>query len=371
MLSLYIHWPFCKKKCPYCDYNTYAQQTLDETQWRLAYDKALQTLFERTGKQALSSIFFGGGTPSLMPIAVLERILNKIAQHYSFSDSIEITLETNPTKPETIAFQDFKRAGINRLSIGVQALNDKDLQWLGRQHSAKDALLAIEETAKLFDRWSVDLMYGRPDLSATLWQQEIEAVLKMGAKHLSCYQLTVMEQTPFHRYQQRGDFQLPNDDAILAVEEVTRSLTQRYDLEHYEISSYGASGHRCKHNEHYWQYNSYAGIGAGSHGRVHVGGDIIATTQCNSPAKWLNQAAYFQETVLSKDDIIAEYVLSALRYKPGINIDEFENRTGKPITVLNTADLLKEGYIQQTDTNLYAISKGWQFLNYVERTLLP
>lgn len=288
MLSLYIHWPFCKSKCPYCDFNSHVRERIDEAAWQRALLAELGYWGERTQGRKLASLFFGGGTPSLMPPALTAALI-ETAQKYWTCDNPEITLEANPTSVEAQKLKDFHAAGVTRLSLGIQALNDADLKALGRQHSATEALAALDLAASIFPRFSFDLIYARPEQTVKAWEAELRRALGFGATHMSLYQLTIEPGTQFATLHQRGDLVTPDEETGAALYELTQSLMGKAGLPAYEISNHAKPGHECRHNLTYWRYCDYVGIGPGAHGRVTLDGVKQATRTHRAPEEWLER----------------------------------------------------------------------------------
>ena len=312
-LSIYIHWPFCLSKCPYCDFNSHVAKTIDHEQWLKTYLKQIESYRFLIEQHEIHSIFFGGGTPSLMEPFVVEKILETL-NHFH----VEITLEANPTSIEIAKLNDFKKAGINRISIGIQALNDEDLTFLGRTHSAKEALKGLENAMSLFDNVSFDLIYARPNQSIEAWSKELDLALSYQPNHLSLYQLTIEEGTPFASYYQKGYFQLPHGALSTDLYEVTEQKALAYGLHQYEISNYAKPGYESKHNLSYWNYRDYLGIGPGAHSRLTLEGKKWGVEQIKSPKIWLKTQ---EEKRYCIQDVWIEKLMMGLRLKKGFQID--------------------------------------------------
>jgi oxygen-independent coproporphyrinogen-3 oxidase len=286
-LALYIHWPFCKSKCPYCDFNSHVQRSIDYAQWQNAYIHELERLSTTLKGRPLKSIFLGGGTPSLMPPELVAAILHKAKTLWPY-EAIEITLEANPNSVDVARFQAFRQAGVNRISLGVQSLRDASLRFLGRQHSAAEGLKAIEIAQQTFERVSFDLIYALPGQTAPAWGEELTQALALGTTHLSLYQLTIEAGTAFATQHARGDWRIPEDDHAGALYEQTQVLCAAKGLPAYEISNHAVPGQESQHNLVYWRYGDYAGIGPGAHGHLTHGAGKIATRQIKAPQPWLN-----------------------------------------------------------------------------------
>lgn len=330
-LALYIHWPFCAKKCPYCDYNSYAigWHPEEAALWAKAYIRALETLVSDYPAHRLDTVFLGGGTPSQMPLSVLESLFSAIhALFPARADAVEITLEANPRDISKTLLQNYCGLGINRISLGVQSLDDDELMFLGRDHDAKVAREALDAVATVFDRYSIDLMYGLPHHTVALWQGRLEEALSLGTRHLSLYQLTIEPETGFYRPFQRGDYKLPENSVLADLFNLTHDSCAERGLLGYEISSFAALGQECRHNLHYWHYNSYFGVGPGSHGRVHHNGQTYALASMKNPLAWregiLNQAmGIVEKTPLTPSEAALERLYMGLRMRRGIQRSDF------------------------------------------------
>ena len=376
--GLYIHWPFCLSKCPYCDFNSHAARTVDHERWRRALLREMRFYGERTAGRRLDSIFFGGGTPSLMEPATVAALIEAAATFWPFSETVEITLEANPGAAERKQFAALRDAGVNRLSLGVQALNARDLRFLGRRHSLDDALSAIERAQALFPRSSFDLIYARPEQTPQQWALELKQALAMNAGHLSLYQLTVEEGTPFAPRLARGDFSLPVDENAEALWDVTQELCAQAGLPAYEVSNHAAPGQESRHNLLYWQGGDYAGIGPGAHGRLTVDGQFLATHQISEPAQWLSQAeqaghATETEEVLTPRQRAEELLMMGLRLHAGIDVDLFRRISGLAVADVIDARVLerlvKDGFIEQGQM-LRLSARGKPLLNAVLGALI-
>ncbi|MFT5703018.1 MAG: oxygen-independent coproporphyrinogen-3 oxidase [Rickettsiales bacterium] len=337
-LSLYIHYPFCKSKCPYCDFNSHVSGKIDEENFLKGYFSELNYFATKLKNRQIKTIFFGGGTPSLMPVYFVEKILAKIAKIWNIDENVEISLEANPTSFEAEKFKDFKKSGINRLSIGIQALNDADLKFLGREHSAKEAISTIETASKIFDNYSFDLIYSRPNQTVKNWEKELESAINLSAHHLSLYQLTIEKGTKFYGQYLNKEFTLPNEDVAADLYEATNKITAQSGLNLYEVSNYAKDGFECKHNLAYWQSSDYLGIGAGAHSRVYLDGDELRSgiIMLHQPTSWLKGAlekgaAIQKIEKVSKEELLEEVILMGLRLKNGIDNAVFQQHFGKNI----------------------------------------
>jgi putative oxygen-independent coproporphyrinogen III oxidase len=355
-LSIYIHYPFCKSKCPYCDFNSHVRDSVNYTDFLRAYEKELEFFAEKIGKRKVNTIFFGGGTPSLMPISLVEGILKKISNLWEVEESCEISLEANPTSFEAEKFKDLKHVGINRLSLGIQALNDSDLQFLGREHSAKEAIGTIEIAAKIFDNFSFDLIYARPKQSLESWSQELERAISFGTKHLSLYQLTIEKGTKFYSQFQRKEFEMPSEDLAADFYDLTNEISAKAGFELYEISNYSQKNFECRHNLVYWQGGDYLGIGAGAHSRIYLQGESCRSLiiMLSEPNSWLKKVEDFGAGIqklekISQEELLEELILAGLRLSKGINNSVFWRHFNKNISDifdgLKLQNLEKQGLI--------------------------
>ena len=298
MISLYIHWPFCLSKCPYCDFNSHVRQSINEDAWEKSLIHELQRTAELTGSKSLQSIFFGGGTPSLMHPKTVGKIIETATTLWAPSENLEITLEANPNSVEVNRFKELRLNGVNRISVGIQALNDPDLKVLGRLHSAEEAMKAIGTACSTFDRVSFDLIYARQGQTLKAWEQELKRALEFGTNHLSLYQLTIEPGTAFATLYARGDLILPDDNLSADMFELTQSIMNAHEMPAYEVSNHARSGSECRHNLVYWRYQDYVGVGPGAHGRLTLDGKKFATRQKKSPEAWLKSIGISQNPSL-------------------------------------------------------------------------
>ncbi len=287
-LALYVHWPYCRSRCPYCDFNAHVPRgAIDAGRWLRAYRAEIRHSRWMTGPRRLDSVFFGGGTPSLMDPELTHGVLEAVSAAWSLADGAEITLEANPNSVEVERFEAFREAGINRVSIGVQSLDDEALQLLGRGHSAAEARAAIEAAGVVFDRFSFDLIYGRPGHDASSWQAELGEALVLAGEHLSCYQLTIERGTPFHAMAAAGQLELPEDDVLARLYELTGGMLDAAGLPRYEISNHARPGSESRHNLAYWRYGDFVGIGPGAHGRLRAEVGMTGHARIRKPNAWL------------------------------------------------------------------------------------
>lgn len=325
-LGIYIHWPFCLSKCPYCDFNTYVRADIDQERWAVAYLKSLRQYAEKTNDYTVISIYFGGGTPSLMKPQTVARIIDEVNKRWTVMDDVEITLEANPTSVEMAKLKAFMEAGVNRISLGVQALNDPDLKFLGREHSADQAISAISLTQDLFDRMSFDLIYARPDQSLQDWEAELNRAASLAKGHLSLYQLTIERNTPFYYDHEQGKFCVPKEDVAADFYNLTQDILGEHNLPAYEVSNHAAPDQESRHNLIYWRYQDYIGIGPGAHGRLTLDGEKYATREHHAADIWLEGverkgfgAHPYQK--LSGYDRYVEALMMGLRLREGISFN--------------------------------------------------
>ena len=373
-LALYIHWPFCASKCPYCDFNSHVREGVEQDRWRKALIVELDDAASDTAGRSLQSIFFGGGTPSLMPPETAAALIARAAQHWQFTDDIEITLEANPSSVEAARFEALREAGVNRLSLGVQALDERALRFLGRRHDLAEALAAIDTARRHFPRFSFDLIYARPEQSLEGWMAELERALALAGDHLSLYQLTVEPGTAFATAAARGDWRLPDDDLAGTLYEETSERLARAGFVGYEISNYARSGGECRHNLAYWRYDDYLGIGPGAHGRIRRDGAKHATRRWRLPERWLDSVERrghgLQEALrLTTAEQAREALMMGLRVAEGIDAARFRAATGAELDAAvdgaAVARLVDGGFLVVHDRCLRATAAGRQRLNSV------
>lgn len=377
--SIYVHWPFCRSLCPYCDFNSHVRESVDQARWRGALLAELDHFAADVPGRTVTSVFFGGGTPSLMAPETVAAVLEAVGQHWTPAPDLEVTLEANPTSVEAGRLAEFRAAGVNRVSLGVQALDDDALRALGRQHTAQEALDAVALARTLFDRVSFDLIYARPDQSPAQWRDELRAALRHADGHLSLYQLTIEPGTVFHQAQARGDLVVPDDDTATALYEVTQEVLDAAGLPAYEVSNHARPGEACRHNLSTWRYDDYVGIGPGAHGRLTIDGTTVATRQHRVPEAWLalverDGHATRTRTPLEPTDVLAELTLLGLRLTDGIAEDRFRGRTGTTFEHAFGHDrlgrLIDGGFLVRDDEGLRTTPAGRQRLNAVTGALL-
>jgi putative oxygen-independent coproporphyrinogen III oxidase len=379
--GLYVHWPFCLSKCPYCDFNSHVVDHVDQAAWRAALLRELGHYAGRTQGRILSSIFFGGGTPSLMDPDTATAIIAAARAHWRTANDLEITLEANPGNVDAARFHAIRAAGIDRLSMGVQSLRDGDLKFLGRRHDVEQARMAWRAAAKIFPRVSFDLIYARPGQTVDMWRGELHEALSEvrdhGISHLSLYQLTMEENTAMFDAHKRGDFTLPDEDTAAALYDTTQDMCVDAGYAAYEISNHAREDAACRHNLTYWRGGDYVGVGPGAHGRIANGS--VATRQIKAPALWLKRVAALghgtqAEEQLTADVRAGELVMVGLRLADGIDKARFARLAGRPLTEAvdagAVAALTAEGFLQDSAAALAATLKGRLALNAVLRELL-
>lgn len=371
--GLYVHWPFCQAKCPYCDFNSHVSRTVDHDAWLRAYVAELDRAAAHTPGRVLNSIFFGGGTPSLMHPDTVAAVIDTARKHWPFANDIEITLEANPGSVEAGRFAGFRDAGVNRVSMGIQALNDPDLRRLGRIHTVSEAMTAFEIARKCFDRVSFDLIYARQDQTPQDWKNELKQALSMAIDHLSLYQLTIEDGTAFgdryHAGKLRG---LPDDDDAVQMYFDTQEICATHGLPAYEVSNHAIPGSESRHNLIYWRYGDYIGIGPGAHGRITLDGHRFATESPRNPQNWLKAAEQnaVQMTPLTREEQAQEYLMMCMRLGEGLDVDRFEQLSGNPLPQAKLDYLDELGMITVSDGRLNTTEQGRPVLNAVLRELL-
>ena len=373
--GLYIHWPFCQAKCPYCDFNSHVVAQIDQKAWERAYLSEIARIGAETQGRVLRSVFFGGGTPSLMEPDLVDAVLTKVRATWPMANDVEITLEANPTSVEAGRFAGYREAGVNRVSMGIQALNDADLKALGRLHSVKEAYAAFDIARETFSRVSFDLIYARQGQSLADWQGELRQALDLAVDHLSLYQLTIEEGTAFGDRYNAGKLRgLPDDDTAADMYLATEEICAAAGMLGYEISNHARDGAESVHNRIYWRYGDYAGIGPGAHGRLTIGLKRFATQTPLGPAQWLmqvNKAGHGElpREVLSDEDQLTEYLLMGLRLTEGVDIRRFPVLENAEYSN-NINDLIEIGLLRLSGHRLAVTDAGRPVLNGVLRQLL-
>ncbi|ADZ68464.1 radical SAM family heme chaperone HemW [Polymorphum gilvum] len=370
--AIYVHWPFCTAKCPYCDFNSHVRHAgVDQARFVAAFERELAHFAEWTRGRRVQSIFFGGGTPSLMAPCTVERILEAIAGHWALDADVEISLEANPSSVEAERFRGYRTAGVNRVSLGVQALNDPDLKMLGRLHDVQTALAAIDTARATFPRLSFDLIYARPGQTVAGWQAELERAIGLAADHLSLYQLTIEEGTPFFALRQAGKLTVPDPDLGAEFYELTQAVTEAHGLPAYEVSNHARPGAECRHNLVYWRYGDYVGVGPGAHGRLSLGASKRATAIERHPETWLaNVEAHGHGMVenlpLTEEEQGDEYLLMGLRLVEGVDLSRYEALAGRQIDPRRLDALLQHGMVEKIGNHkLRATRDGFFVLDAV------
>ena len=374
--GVYVHWPFCASKCPYCDFNSHVRHhRIDEARYLAAFKQELAAQAAMAPGRTVGSIFFGGGTPSLMQPSTVGAILDIIAGLWPIHDSVEITLEANPTSVEAERLRGYRAAGVNRVSLGIQAMNDPDLRALGRLHSADEARTAIAAAASIFDRYSFDLIYARPDQDPKAWAAELAQAISLSAEHLSLYQLTIEPGTVFERLRDAGKLVPLDDERARILFDTTRETCDRFGLPAYEISNHARPGAECRHNLLYWRYGEYAGVGPGAHARLLTQKGRMALSTERHPEKWLEHVeaqghAFVDEEILSGQAQGDEFLLMGLRLNEGILPKRFEVLSGRPLGHTSITALIEGGFLEETATgSLRATAAGVPVLNTVVRNL--
>lgn len=373
-LAIYIHWPFCKAKCPYCDFNSHVREEVDQAAWRAALLAELAEMAKRCPDHHVTSIFFGGGTPSLMPPKTVAALLDAIAQHWTVDAQVEITLEANPTSTEAANLAGFKAAGINRISMGIQSLRQGALSFLGREHNAAEALAALNTAQQLFERVSFDLIYARPEQTLKDWQAELHEALHYAKGHLSLYQLTIEPNTAFHhRYFEKGAFVMPEESLAADFYHTTQQIMEAAGMPAYEVSNHAAVGQASRHNLAYWRYDAYIGIGPGAHGRPSIEGTRYASETLKSPERWLENVQKNGHAVhvwepLGDAETYAERLLMGLRLNEGI---AFDMQDWQPFINTQKLTLYQEhGLLTHKENRLTATQSGFLVLNSLIEALV-
>jgi putative oxygen-independent coproporphyrinogen III oxidase len=351
--GIYVHWPFCAAKCPYCDFNSHVRhQPVDQPRFVQAFLKEMATMRRLTGSRTVTSIFMGGGTPSLMAPETVDAILGGIARHWHVPDGIEITMEANPSSVEAERFRGYRAAGVNRVSLGVQALNDRDLKFLGRLHDVADALKAIRLARDIFPRMSFDLIYARPNQTVEAWDRELKEAVSYAVDHLSLYQLTIEEGTPFYGLHKAGKLVVPDGEHSAVLYEATQEITEREGMPAYEVSNHARPGSESRHNLTYWRYGDYVGIGPGAHGRLTTGGAKIATATERKPESWLSLVeseghGMVDQELLELEAQSDELLLMGLRLKEGVDLARWQTLSGRDLDPDREQFLIEHGFIER------------------------
>jgi putative oxygen-independent coproporphyrinogen III oxidase len=360
--GVYIHWPFCLSKCPYCDFNSHVRHAaIDEARYVRAFTAEIAATAARVPGRTVSTIFFGGGTPSLMQPSTVDAILQAVARHWSIAPDVEVTLEANPTSVEATRFRGFRAAGVNRVSLGVQALDDAALKELGRLHTAREALDAVAIARENFERYSFDLIYARPRQTPEMWAAELKRAIAQAGEHLSLYQLTIEQDTPFFALREAGKLIVPDDDTGRALYDTTQEICAAAGLPAYEISNHARAGAQCRHNLVYWRAHEYAGIGPGAHGRLDIGGERRATATEKRPEAWLMRVESLghgiaTDEALTREQMADEFLLMGLRLAEGVDPERYARLAGRPLDPRRIAILHDEGAVETTADGMLRVT---------------
>ena len=352
--GVYVHWPFCLSKCPYCDFNSHVRHVaIDESRFVRAFSAEIAATAARVPGRSVSTVFFGGGTPSLMQPQTIGAILEAIAQHWPIASDVEITLEANPSSVEATRFAGYRAAGVNRVSIGLQSLDDGALRALGRLHSAREGLDAIAVARSVFDRYSFDLIYARPGQTPDAWAVELRCALAEAGEHLSLYQLTIEQGTPFHLLHASGKLMTPDEDTARALYDVTQTVCADAGLPAYEVSNHSRPGRECRHNLVYWRAHEYAGIGPGAHGRLEIDGSRYATATEKRPEEWLALVearghGLITDEALTREEAADEFLLMGLRLAEGVDPTRYAALAGRPLDDYRINILREQGMVEMT-----------------------
>jgi putative oxygen-independent coproporphyrinogen III oxidase len=370
--GIYVHWPFCLSKCPYCDFNSHVRsEPVDEKRFIAAITAELTHRASLTPGRLVRSIYFGGGTPSLMKASSVAAILEATARLWRHASQVEVTLEANPSSVEAGRFRDYRAAGVNRVSIGVQSFNDADLKMLGRLHTAAEASAALDVAASIFERYSFDLIYARPQQSVKAWRTELKAALARGSDHLSLYQLTIEPDTIFERLNSAGKLAMPDADMGRAFWDTTQELTDAAGLPPYEVSNHARPGAESRHNLIYWRYGEYVGVGPGAHGRIMTPNGRRAQSTERHPEMWLTVVeadgqALVEDEMLSSEEQGDEFLLMGLRLAEGIEPARFEAVAGRKLDPARISSLVSEGMVEVTPSGRLRVSaEGFPVLDAV------
>lgn len=370
--GVYVHWPFCAAKCPYCDFNSHVRhQPVDQDAFVKAFLTEMTAMRAITGSRTVTSIFMGGGTPSLMRPETVDAVLNGIARHWHVPDGIEITMEANPSSVEAERFRGYRTAGVNRVSLGVQALHDRDLKFLGRLHNVEDALKAVRLARDIFPRMSFDLIYARPGQTGAEWTRELNEAISYAVDHLSLYQLTIEEGTPFFGLHKAGKIVIPDQDMAAELYEITQAVTAEAGMPAYEVSNHARPGAESRHNLTYWRYGDYVGLGPGAHGRLTSGSRKYATATHRTPEEWLklvqeNGHGMVDRDALERDEQADEMLLMGLRLREGLDLARWSTLSGRELDPEREEFLLSHGFVERLgNSRLRCTPQGMLILNAV------
>jgi putative oxygen-independent coproporphyrinogen III oxidase len=373
--GLYIHWPFCEAKCPYCDFNSHVSRTINQHAWRDAYLQELERSAAETEGRVLNAVFFGGGTPSLMDPEIVADVIAAIYRLWPVANDLEITLEANPGSVEAGRFKGFREAGVNRVSMGIQALNDPDLRKLGRIHNTTEALNAFDIARTTFDRVSFDLIYGRQNQALADWKLELKQALCLSIDHISLYQLTIEQGTAFGDRYAVGKLRgLPDDDLGADMYAATQEICEQMGMPSYEVSNHARDGAQSRHNLIYWRYGDYLGIGPGAHGRLTQNGGRFATECFSNPKRWLEAsisgATEKPREQLTKSDQASEFLMMGLRLKEGVDLDRYTDLARAPLSQMKITRMQDIGMISLVGNRLTVTDRGFMVLNAILAELL-
>jgi putative oxygen-independent coproporphyrinogen III oxidase len=370
--GVYVHWPFCLSKCPYCDFNSHVRhEGIDEARYIRAFASEIAAVAARVPGREVATIFFGGGTPSLMQPSTVQAILDTIAKYWTVAPDVEVTLEANPTSVDATRFRGYRSAGVNRVSLGVQALDDAALKELGRLHSVREALDAVAVARSIFERYSFDLIYARPRQTPQAWAEELNRAIAEAAEHLSLYQLTIEPDTPFAALHKSGKLVIPDDDCGRDLYDVTQEICARAGLPAYEVSNHARPGAECRHNLVYWRGHEYAGIGPGAHGRLDIAGVRQATATEKRPEAWLMRVeasghGLITDEPLTREQRADEFLLMGLRLKEGIDPQRYAALAGRVLDPKRISILRDEGALEtMPDGRLRVTQSGFPLLDAV------
>lgn len=374
--GLYLHWPFCQSKCPYCDFNSHVAGKVDQSRWLSLFQAEIDRIGALTQGRVLNTVFFGGGTPSLMEPALVQGILDRVRAVWTVANDVEITLEANPGSVEAARFAGYAAAGVNRVSLGIQSLDDTDLRRLGRMHSVQEALTAISVAQANFDRVSIDLIYARQNQGLAAWRDELLRALDLGTSHLSLYQLTIEDGTVFGQMHAKSLLRgLPEENLAADMFELTQEITSAAGLPAYEVSNHAKPGDESRHNLIYWRMGDYAGIGPGAHGRLTLEGSRLATEAECAPGAWLAKTSASagkaeRSERLSSEDRACEYLMFALRLREGASLDRFAGLAGAPLSESALTEVEDLGFLSRDGDRIKTTDSGVMMLNGVLRVLL-
>lgn len=374
--GLYIHWPFCQSKCPYCDFNSHVAARIDQTRWLQAFQLEIDRIGAFTQGRVLNTVFFGGGTPSLMEASTVQGILDRIRATWTLANDVEITLEANPGSVEAARFDGYAKAGVNRVSLGIQSLDPEDLRRLGRMHTVDEAADAIAIAQSTFDRVSIDLIYARQNQTLAAWRDELHRALDFGTSHLSLYQLTIEDGTVFGQMHAKNLLKgLPEEDLSADMFELTQEITQQAGLAAYEVSNHARPGDESRHNMIYWRMGDYAGIGPGAHGRLTLDSARFATEAERQPHPWLTRTLAAPGSAETSDRLVAEdraseYLMFALRLREGASLSRFAALAGQPLSEQALAEVETLGLLTRHGDRIHTTDQGVMMLNGILRALL-